>query len=201
MYIKDHAVRKAVACLSGPVSTSLLNSVSQDYPAIHRSLQYLSDFEEVPLHWLQFLKDVATNSPVSAYIHSIDAVNLYIEQLQSNNTITPQVLELLQAASPVFFSFIRSSTQQDRNESIDMFKDLRDILSVIHSQQPHELGSPKTLIGELEFYPSLPKICDRGAYTLDKKPDGRTCKKLSKLQRTLLPGAFLIHCQHGTYIL
>ncbi|XP_041922771.1 uncharacterized protein LOC121686464 [Alosa sapidissima] len=49
----------------------------------------------------------------------------------------------------------------------------------------------------LSFFPSLPVIRQRGHYLADSKQSKPACHKNASGHPSLLPGVFLIHCEHG----
>lgn len=115
---------------------------------------------------------------------------------QERGDIDANTMKALQVECPVLFEFLVKATSGDRLNALSIFRDIYQICMDIFSFEPHKL--PAGIQAEpLSCFPSLPVICERGLYSMDKVKPTTSCKKQSKTQRTLLPGIFLIHCKHG----
>ena len=182
---------ESLSCIDQIAATNCPQSLLQ-------CLRFLSSAEEMPPHWRTFIRDVATASPVSAFIHDIDVLRGHIRD-QELGTFSVQTLEAFQYTSPVLFAFLSVSDIKDRTVSLDVFRDLLSVLIKLCGSTKHQLPAYE-MEERLECYPKLPPLVARGCYTADKLKEPPPCKKRSKVQKPLLPSIFLLYCQHGELI-
>ena len=193
--IKDSQTRKDLSNIEKLNLEEYSNPKMPKYLAV--ILDYLRELQEdIPVYWCRFLKDVSTNSPVTAYIGSTISLIAYLHDLK-NESLSGTTIQALQHDSPVLFEFVSNSSAQDRKVSELLIRNLLAIREYMDGLQPHILDSAQDNNDQLVYVPALPKLCRRGSYHADKNKDPAPCRKNSKIQKTLLPGVFLLHCEHG----
>ena len=165
--------------------------------SIHTIMSYLQQWEEIPLHWCKFIRDITATSPFSSYIGSAKSLRSYVNDVEKE-MISAATLQALQRDSPVLFEFVSHCTTHDRMVSKGVMEELLAIRELIDGMQPHSLPYP-VYDDQLLYFPALPKLCNRGTYYANRNKDSKPCRKITKTQRTLLPGVFLLHCEHGTH--
>lgn len=197
VYIKDKTIRAALSSLHN-IDSNLLQAC-ETYPAVHSVLQYLQEFENLPTYWFRFIQDVSTASPVTAYIHDVEALQLYVQQ-ETINHVSSSTLLSIKSSSPIIFNFLQSATPEDRKMALPIINDLKTLVKTVLNYEPHDLPfcNLATSSDSDSYFPTLPQRCMRGHYNIDKlknPQDYSICKRKTKQKG--LHGVFLVHCPHG----
>ena len=164
---------------------------------------HLISVEGVPKHWCQLLKDVAKSSPAQGFAQcaSSDLDDFFTNVEQFPERIYDGQLDKLGKLCPPLFNFVKSSDIADRVVIKPLVKKVVEILHVVEQQPSHNLPplSQFPVPDTAGVFPHLPRIRERGFFHMDGKKFSDSCRKLSKGHKTLLPGIFLLHCEHGEY--
>ena len=158
-----------------------------------------------PTPWSGLLYALAQTSPVCALLHpSENLVDLLCTIESKDITTDVNAMEMLQKEIPLLFSFFRHLKYTHSSILLPIVKTM-----ILKSKAPFALNSSSTSISslhssqpphesELSYFPSLPKVRQRGYYTADKtNPKEKLCTKQSYGHPTLLPGIFTLFCEHG----
>jgi len=141
------------------------------------------------------------SSPVCALPPQLDSLEELYQKLFNNEPVQQfsHDMLLLQQSSPLLFDII----------SIIEGDQMPDVLCTLISDLLHktktplgvnslaDCGSPNTSQAhDLKYFPALRIVRSRGDYSFYAiYPD--ICTKRSSRHPSLLPGIFLLHCQHG----
>ena len=113
---------------------------------------------------------------------------------------SPEDLLLLQRSCPLLFDVV-SLIEGEHLPSVlcDLIKDLLEKAKApFNVDSPMNSGSQEiSHFQDLEYFPCLPVVRSRGDYCFDVNAPSNICTKRSTRHPTLLPGVFLVHCQHG----
>ena len=141
------------------------------------------------------------SSPVCALLPQLDSLEELYQKLINNEPVKqfPHDILLLQQSSPLLFDII----------SIMEGGQMPDVLCSLISDLLHKAKAPfgvnslsdgvsqnTSHVHDLEYFPALPIVRSRGDYSFDAISANKK-KKRSSRHPSLLPGIFLVHCQHG----
>ena len=190
---------------------------------VEQNLQQLSKFPEfcqfirwclvqygndglLPLGVRQFIAALSKNSPVCSIIFPSDIVTDLVKELCDSSPLKqkPPHLKKLQEHAPLIFALYYDVEGDVLPSPVrQLLLKLVDIASApfVDRESPldcdEEFGN--VLVDSLLWFPSLEKKRSRGLFNMDKNNNQeRTCNKKSTKHPTLLPGVFLLHCQHGS---
>lgn len=113
-------------------------------------------------------------------------------------------MELLQREVPILFDLVGSIKHLPKKQLIPLIEDI--ISRVLASYPDVETQSEsdnmqlaESVIQELSYFPTLPKIRVRGGYETDKQSHSKLpgCTKKSSGHPSLLPGIFTLYCPHA----
>jgi len=150
-----------------------------------------------------FLLSLAKPSPVCALLPPSEEMQLLLQQMKvSDIKQLPSSLQSLQLLSPVLFDLVKNLKFQGGS----LPPSLNDLLTKlgIKSCAPFSNNAVRTepiesdsFIESVSFWPHLPRVRGRGTYSIDKKHDKQSCRKMGTRHKSLLPGTVTLHCQHG----
>ena len=141
------------------------------------------------------------SSPVFSLLPQLDSLEELYQKLINNEPVKqfPQDILLLQQSSPLLFDII----------GIMEGDQMPDVLCSLISDLWHKAKAPfgvnslsdggsqnTSHAHDLEYFPALPIVRSRGDYSFDAI-SANICTKRSSRHPSLLPGIFLVHCQHG----
>lgn len=143
------------------------------------------------------------SSPVCALFPQWESLEALYHKVVHNVPIKqcPSDMLLLQQSCPLLFdtvSFMEGDLIPDALCSL--VKDLLRIAKAPFNVDPvPETPEEDTNhVQHLEYFPCLPVVRGRGNYCFDTASSlANICTKRSKRHPSLLPGIFLLHCQHG----
>ena len=118
---------------------------------------------------------------------------------QSNNApVTCYFFNILVLCSLTLLCFMEGDHIPD--PLCILVKDLLRIAKAPYNVDPvpETLEEDTNHVQDLEYFPCLPVVRGRGNYCFDTASSlANICTKRSKRHPSLLPGIFLLHCQHG----
>ena len=141
------------------------------------------------------------SSPVCALFPQLDSLEELYQKLVNNEPVKqfPHDMLLLQQSSPLLFDIIR----------IIEGDQVPDVLCTLVNDLLHKAEAPFGVNSladsgsqntneahDLEYFPALPIVRSRGDYSFDAISPN-ICTKRSNRHPSLLPGIFLLLCQHG----
>lgn len=160
-----------------------------------------------PQHWVLFLQSLASTSPVCAFVHTSNEVNLLLKKMQAEDydiTRSPESMKLLQQYVPVLFNLIKNLSAYPHTLLSPILHTLLEKAEApftdeqIIGNEPPINQSESSELHHLGFFPQLPLVRNRGNYTADgSKYVDTSCNKYSHGHPSLLPGVFTVFCQHG----
>lgn len=157
-----------------------------------------------PHVWCKFIGALASSSPVCALVHPSDSVFNLLKHLVSHDiTMNPSNMELLQREIPVLFELVKNKFHLPRRSlSPIVDKIIQTACAPFTLYGPETQAEPdnQTMMQELAYFPSLPKVRTRGIYDADHHARHMIkCTKLSSGHPSLLPGIFTLFCPHGEH--
>ena len=198
--VKNSDLRKSLSDLQS-INDELLTLAAATTISLLPPLRYIAGLDCIPQHWCQLFKDIASASPVSAYAPSAATLGQTLTDMETKTRVTPTTMRQLQAESPVLFAFFSHASHVEAALVVNVLKDLLAVKLRLESFVPHALNvqseASQPTSSVLECYPALTIHHRRGIYRLDKEKDGEECTKRTKVQKSLLPGIFLVYCEHG----
>ena len=141
------------------------------------------------------------SSPVCALLPQLDSLEELYQKLINNEPVKqfPHDMLRLQQSSPLLFDVI----------SIIEGDQMPDVLCTFISDLLHKAKAPfgvhsladggsqnTSQTHDHEYFPALPIVRSHGDYSFDAISPN-ICSKRSSRHPSLLPGIFLLHCQHG----
>ena len=160
-----------------------------------------------PQYWVLFLQSLASTSPVCAFVHTSNEVNLLLKKMQAEEydiTRFPESMKLLQQYVPVLFNLIKNLSAYPHTLLSPILHTLLEKAEApftdeqIIGNEPPINQSESSELHHLGFFPQLPLVRNRGNYTADgSKYVDTSCNKYSHGHPSLLPGVFTVFCQHG----
>lgn len=205
VFISNKDARKSLADLLGKDDiceadlTSLLTQVTECCPSLCPALNRFLINKDIPGHWRSLLLDLSKSSIVNGLAQT-DPDLLEGIWDEMGNQILDDHLATLSNIFPALLKFIRMSDPGDYELVNPIVREVLSCLRYVHEQQAHLLSTDVQHEPDTSgSFPSLPVIRVRGDYAMDKKQPPVSCKKLAKGHKSLLPGIFLVHCEHGMY--
>lgn len=105
-------------------------------------------------------------------------------------------MEILQKEIPVLFANVSHLPRNSLIPLIDAI--IQKASAPFSSSTPEEVCNLQSLLQELSYFPSLPKIRERGTYKSDcHSSKVKGCTKQSSGHPSLLPGIFTLFCPNG----
>ena len=140
------------------------------------------------------------SSPVCALLPPLDSLATLYQKLMDNEPIKqfPEYMLLLQQCCPILFDIVRIIDGGQLPDALCTL--ITDLL--VKAKSPFSVdsvtdGEPESSpIHDLEYFPNLPIVRSRGDYCFDEV-SSNICTKKSNRHPSLLPGIFLLLCQHG----
>lgn len=192
--------------------TDLLSKLSPTYPELAGFLnccfhQYGKD-APFPSGISKFILAISKKTPICAIFRPIDELQGICTKILQGHCVKqhPADMLLLQRKCPLLFELI---TEIDDPALISKMRDLLRKLLQIAGTPFRVNGSPEVPIGSegnaivdgLTYFPSLPILRGRGCYQVDRQRTTSEviCNKKAGRHPSLLPGIFLVHCEHGTF--
>ena len=155
------------------------------------------------------MKCLSSPFPVCALIHPSAHVLSLVDKLIGYGNQNPRsdvsLMSYLPDEIPILFRLVK---ELDRipPELVTLLKDLKVKASAPFSSKDDEINDSRTNEKDDDeggFFPNLPVIRPRHVYKQDKKKSKRKksgCTrpgKQTKENKTLLPGVFVLFCEHG----
>jgi len=209
LLIPNHGFRQLILKCFGSEGISdeditvLITGAEDHAPFLVPVLKYLKDIENVPKHWKMLIRDMAKSTSASGFAQCTAAAlkQFFDYFFDFPHAVYDATLTSLSKLCPPLFTFFKHSNTDDRLQLKLFIGKLTEVLEYIESKPEHQLRPDSTSSGDsYGVFPSLPVIRERGCYTMDTKTKTDykdPCRKLGKGHKTLLPGIFLVHCQHG----
>lgn len=151
----------------------------------------------------KLLLSLASPSPVCSYVHPTTEVQDLLSEIFKEIDVrkNPILVEKIHKLIPIIFDVLENKSiagslklllKEMWNIAIDPFVD-----SIPDQESEEEIKNE-----EMAFFPSLPKIRNRGVFDQDKRNTRNnrkleTCSKTYRGHPSLLPGIFTIFCPHG----
>ena len=144
------------------------------------------------------------SSPVCALLPQWESLESLYDKLVNNVPVKQSSGDLLlfQQSCPLLFDII-SLIEGDHLPSAlcalvsDLLEKAKAPFNVpVDSLTDSRLGDSGH-VQDLEYFPCLPIVRGHGDFCLDTNSPSSICTKRSTSHPTLLPGIFLVHCQHG----
>ena len=144
--------------------------------------------------------ELSKNYPTSSIVPFDEEIIRTIEDAcQHNSTVQSDAKKMLalQRHSPLIAEVILSNSPLP-DELISLLKEVLNVVKKNLHATPHTLPIPTPNEEERYYYPSLPKICERGEYVKDNKTTKKkeSCIKAATRSR-LSSGLLHISCEHG----
>ncbi|XP_028394477.1 uncharacterized protein LOC114518672 [Dendronephthya gigantea] len=151
----------------------------------------------------RFIKDISCNTPICAILPLDEELRRVCDKIKRSVPVKefPSDIELLQRKCPALFGIF--SSLSDSFAPAEFIPLLTDLLNIAdnafkdcEAPQDDSVVNPSSLLAN---FPSLKPVRGRGTYAADKGKQTfeNPCTKKSGRHPTLLPGIFLIFCQHG----
>ena len=164
-----------------------------------------SDLYKCVSTWSEFLRSLASTSPVCGLIHPSQSTYTLMKSLMEDDvTRDALMMKTLQEEIPVLFNLIRALGYYPQTLLKPLLQEMMEKakapfvdVAVQGTQTP--LGNECSDKYSLSFFPNLPVVRSRGHYQADRKTSGQICNKKSSRHPSLLPGIFTLFCEHGTY--
>ncbi len=186
--------------------------ISRHVPSMAPLLHYLRQqinssllVVSCPQPWCKFVSSLSCSSAVCALVHPKDKIFTLLKKITTEDiTMNPTDMQLLQLEIPVLFELLSSVNHLPRKTLIPLFDAI-----ITKSKAPFKLNSTllenapenKSLLEELAYFPTLPKIRARGNFEADQHTyKAIKCTKQSSGHPSLLPGIFTLFCSHGELV-
>eukprot|EP00795_Rhopilema_esculentum_P014208 gene14208-5218_t len=182
--------------------------LDENHKVLYNLLVYFEQLYGGALHiheeiWVLF-RCISSVSPVSSYFPCSETLKSLLEKLDEGMVIreNPEAFMQLQKCAPVIFAVLKVLPPVSvPSRLMQLFKELSARAWSCFSTAQHTLGPVAGNVGnsDLSFFPSWPKLCERGVYVKDHRQpsSAENCTKLYKGHPNLLPGIFTIYCEHG----
>ncbi|XP_066282552.1 uncharacterized protein [Branchiostoma lanceolatum] len=202
MFVKTARGRQLLqAFLSDGLSPPDMEELRRNVPS---SLEAVLN-NPFPEYLKPFLEVLAKKSPICGLLHPSRKLHDFITDICNGEGVSDSVekMQYLQHQIPALFEVMKHTDGHCVPEYLRPL--LRDLLVVAERpftgkvQVSNHLSSETGGMDDLSFFPALPCVRDRGKYVADGKRNagGKVCKKSSGGHPSLLPGLFLLHCEHG----
>ncbi|XP_065052628.1 uncharacterized protein LOC135681910 isoform X2 [Rhopilema esculentum] len=181
--------------------------LDENHKVLYNLLVYFEQLYGGALHiheeiWVLF-RCISSVSPVSSYFPCSETLKSLLEKLDEGMVIreNPEAFMQLQKCAPVIFAVLKVLPPVSvPSRLMQLFKELSARAWSCFSTAQHTLGPVAGNVGnsDLSFFPSWPKLCERGVYVKDHRQpsSAENCTKLYKGHPNLLPGIFTIYCEH-----
>lgn len=154
-----------------------------------------------------FLLSLAKPSPVCALLPPSEEMQLLLQHMKlSDIKQVPSSLQTLQSLAPILFDLVKNIKFEDGSLP-PAFDDLltqlwtKSCAPFVNNdnaaRQTEPITESDSFLESVSFWPHLPRVRGRGTYSMDKKHDKQSCKKMGTRHKSLLPGTVTLHCQHG----
>ena len=179
----------------------LRNESNSHAPFLQNALNYFLKKKDVPTHWRRLVKDLSKKSPICGLIQcSANNLEQIIELLHSEKVFEEMLYEIRETC-PTIYIFLLHSDADDVEYLIPILTSTLKVIQYVESHLPHALPEVSSAHQDVSgCFPCLPVIKERGSYTMDSGKHANSCTKLNKGHKSLLPGVFLLHCEHGKYV-
>lgn len=145
------------------------------------------------------------SSPVCALLPQWESLESLYEKLVNNVPVkqSPSDLLLLQQSCPLLFDIVSLIEGDHLPRALcalisDLLEKAKAPFNVpVDSLADSRSGDISGHVQDLEYFPCLPIVRGRGDFSFDTNSSSNICTKRSVRHPTLLPGIFLVHCQHG----
>jgi hypothetical protein len=194
---------KRVEELSPDSKLSMMVMCSKHSLSLFNFLSYVSTESNVaPPAVHDLLMSLSSSSPVCSYLRVKQSVKTVIDAIASGVNVMdyPDILKTIREEIPFLFQLICSPAVSSIPPSLatlllELWEKAEDMYNSSEIIDEHNEVTPD----QLAFFPSLPKIRNRGLFEVDlaKKVNNTSCNKQYVGHPTLLPGIFTIYCQHG----
>lgn len=160
--------------------------------------QFLT-WQDVPKYWSHLLKDIAKSSPINGFAQTSadNFLKVYDIISGSSSKLYDCDLKTIAQICPPIFYFVKSSTATDRHLLVPIMSEILKVLQYVEASPGHLFAESLGIEDTAGMFPELPVIRERGAYAMDSSQATGSCRKLAKGHKNLLPGIFLLHCEHG----
>ncbi|XP_063427966.1 uncharacterized protein LOC134711349 isoform X2 [Mytilus trossulus] len=158
-----------------------------------------SGFAKCPGIYCDLLSVLSSNYPVCGFLHDNNRIFQIFSDwgffFQNDDSV------LLEQEVPLFFKLLKNLEWKIPEFMHPIMKEL-----VVRAQSPfigkiHNISECESgcACGGIGFFPTMPTLCHRGNYRIDKKkPRMETkCTKKRSTHPTLTPGLFTVSCIHG----
>ncbi|XP_041958817.1 uncharacterized protein LOC121718060 isoform X2 [Alosa sapidissima] len=154
--------------------------------------------QQCPDNLKGLIRALSKNSPACGLLHPSAELQGFLERIATGYPVRHSVDDMLylQQQVPVLFQMLKDT--EDNHVPTLLGSLLLDLFS--KAEAPflgEELVDDSPVEASLSFFPSLPVIRQRGHYLADSKQSKPACHKNASGHPSLLPGVFLIHCEHG----
>lgn len=158
-----------------------------------------------PKEWSPLLSALASPSAVCGLVHPSDEVFNLIKKIPLEDiTMDIRSMELLQKEVPVLFDLVKNLNHLPKRSLLPLIDDIIEKVHAPFNLHPPDVESDnvvpinESVIQDLSFFPTLPKVRLRGTYETDKRSHKFPgCTKQSSGHPSLLPGIFTLYCPHG----
>lgn len=197
---------KQIELLTAIEKEHMMSECAKMSTPLYDFISYVDDVDSMvaPLAVRDFMLSLSSPSPVCSYIHVNSSVNRLIDALRAGINLkdNPEHWKNLREHIPVIYSLVDNSAvtaipQPLVNLVVELWNRAERTFSVV---LPHVEDTAVIEKEELSYFPSLPKVRNRGSYTADVSKSlkiTKSCKKTYTGHPTLLPGIFTVYCQHG----
>ncbi len=183
----------------------LRNELQEQYPQLSAAFEWTiaNCTSESNPAIMSFFLCLSSNSPVCSYIPPTLHCKELLKSLSTSDAKSmPTLLRELQLTIPIVYDlFISIPANQLGEPWEDLFKWLHDVsCAPFHDINIIQGPALKSEMDPLSFFPTLPKLRERGFYEMDlnqKSKSDDPCTKRSHGHPSLTCGIFTIYCQHG----
>lgn len=212
--MRSKASRDALKRLCIDVSAMAVDEVTDLQSEFHQSVPSLASV----LNWClnvygtdapfptgisTFIKDISRNTPICAIFPPDKELRRVCASILRSSPIkeVPRDMAVLQQKCPSLFGFVSNLSESFVPiECIPLLTELLQLadnafLDFAAPSDDSDLSPPSLLL----HFPSLLPVRGRGTYTADRsnRVNENYCTKKSGRHPSLLPGIFLVFCQHG----
>lgn len=212
--VKSKSLRNSLKRVCTDVSAMNVNELNSLQSELHQSIPSLASFVDwcleiygneapFPNGIATFIKSISCNTPICAIFPPDEDLRRVCDNILSSVPVKefPRDMEVFQKKCPsLFVLFSTLSESFAPEEFIPLLTELLKLADNAFEDcvppPDDSVDSPSSL---LAHFPSLLPVRGRGTYTTDRssRVAENPCTKKSGRHPTLLPGIFLIFCQHG----
>ncbi len=203
--LRDFSDRKE-SCLS---FEDLVNVVQEHYPLLADFIGWCQrtyeSIDMIPPGILTFIRCLSSVSPVCHFFPASDPFLEIMRELKNGLDIrkNPEKLHALQTLSPIVFRLIVELPSGIIPKELISLFDLLQLKSKVICVESHQLqpvpADDKT--EKFSFMPNWPVLTERGRYKQDGVKSGKheDCNKAYRGHPSLMPGIFILYCEHGIF--